>query len=70
MNESIALVVIRGIAARMVIRLMAWSYSLFTNRMTMPYNVTGFETDQPVTMPFLRGRFYNSIFHSYGAIWY
>ncbi len=39
--------------ARIVIRLMAWLHSLFTNRMTMPFNVTGFEADQPLTMPFL-----------------
>ena len=43
-----------GIAARIVIRLMAWFHSLFTNRMTMPFNVTGFETEKRRTMFFER----------------
>jgi hypothetical protein len=43
-----------GIAAHIVIRLMAWFHSLFTNRMTMPFNVTGFEAEKRRTMFFKR----------------
>jgi len=37
-------------------------------RKIIPNNETGFDTDKPLTMLF-SGRFYDSIFLGYGAIW-